>query len=36
MKFLHTMVRVRNLEESLSFYVDVLGLKELRRKENQA
>ena len=36
MKFLHTMVRVRNLEESLSFYVDILGLKELRRKENQA
>lgn len=36
MKFLHTMVRVRDLEESLHFYCDILGLKELRRKENQA
>lgn len=33
MKFLHTMVRIRDVEESLNFYVDTLGLKELRRKD---
>lgn len=33
MKFLHTMVRVKDLEQSLDFYVNKLGLKELRRKE---
>ena len=33
MKFLHTMIRVRDLEESLKFYVDTLGLVELRRKD---
>jgi len=33
MKYLHTMVRVRNLEESLAFYCDALGLEEVRRKE---
>ncbi len=26
MKFLHTMIRVNNLEESISFYKDVLGM----------
>ena len=31
MKYLHTMVRVTNLEESLDFFVDKLGLKEVRR-----
>ena len=31
MKYLHTMVRVGNLEESLDFYCNKLGLKELRR-----
>jgi len=36
MKYLHTMVRVRDLAESLAFYCDTLGLKELRRKENPA
>ncbi len=30
-KYLHTMVRVSNIEESLKFYVDQLGLKEIRR-----
>jgi lactoylglutathione lyase len=35
MKYLHTMVRVSNLEESLSFYCDKLGLKELRRTESE-
>ncbi len=31
MKFYHTMVRVSNLDDSLKFYCDLLGLKELRR-----
>ena len=35
MKYLHTMVRVRNIEDSLNFYCDKLGLKEVRRKENK-
>ena len=35
MKYLHTMVRVENLEASLKFYVDALGLRELRRSENE-
>lgn len=33
MKYLHTMVRVRDLEQSLDFYCNKLGLRELRRKE---
>ncbi|MBG09065.1 MAG: lactoylglutathione lyase [Halobacteriovoraceae bacterium] len=33
MKFLHTMVRVLDLDKSLKFFVDDLGLKEVRRKE---
>lgn len=33
MRFLHTMLRVKNLEESLSFYCDVLGMKLLRQKD---
>jgi lactoylglutathione lyase len=33
MKYLHTMVRVSNLEESLGFYCRKLGLIELNRKE---
>ncbi len=33
MRYLHTMVRVTNLEESLDFYCNKLGLKELRRHE---
>ncbi len=31
MKYLHTMVRVTNLDDSLDFYCDKLGLEELRR-----
>jgi lactoylglutathione lyase len=31
MKYLHTMVRVTNLDQSLDFYVNKLGLEELRR-----
>lgn len=33
MKYLHTMVRVKDLDASLKFYRDLLGLKEVRRKE---
>ncbi len=35
MKYLHTMVRVTDLEQSLHFYRDLLGLKEIRRIENE-
>ena len=31
MKYLHTMVRVTDLEQSLRFYCDALGLREVRR-----
>ncbi len=33
MKFLHTMIRVNNLDESIKFYCDVLGMKLLRKRE---
>jgi lactoylglutathione lyase len=33
MKYLHTMVRVTDLEKSLDFYCDKLGLVELSRKD---
>ena len=36
MKYLHTMVRVSDLEESLDFYCNKLGLQEIRRKEIEA
>jgi lactoylglutathione lyase len=36
MKYLHTMVRVTDLAQSLAFYCEALGLKELRRQENEA
>lgn len=35
MKYLHTMVRITNIEESLDFYCGALGLKELRRADNE-
>ena len=35
MKYLHTMVRVSDLERSLDFYCKKLGLKELKRMENE-
>ncbi len=35
MKYLHTMVRVTDIDESLKFYCDQLGLRELRRHENE-
>lgn len=36
MEYLHTMVRVTDLEQSLRFYCDLLGLVEVRRQENPA
>ncbi len=36
MKYLHTMVRVRDLDESLDFYCRKLGLVEVDRHENSA
>lgn len=36
MRYLHAMVRVRDPEQSLRFYRDLLGLVETRRSENQA
>lgn len=33
MRFLHTMLRVGNLERSLAFYTDILGMKLLRQKD---
>ena len=33
MQLLHTMLRVGNLEESLKFYTEVLGMKLLRQKD---
>jgi lactoylglutathione lyase len=32
MRFLHTMLRVRNLDAALNFYVNLLGLQEIRRR----
>ncbi|MCC4240855.1 VOC family protein [Thalassospira povalilytica] len=35
MRYLHTMVRVENVDESLKFYCDLLGMKETRRIESE-
>ncbi len=35
MKYLHTMVRVSDIEQSLDFYCNKLGLVELKRKESE-
>ena len=35
MKYLHTMVRVTDVDESLDFYCNKLGLKQLRRKDSE-
>jgi len=35
MRYYHTMVRVSNLEESLDFYCNKLGLKEIRRHDSE-
>ena len=34
MKYLHTMLRITDVDESLDFYCNKLGLKEVRRLEN--
>ncbi|TDG15653.1 lactoylglutathione lyase [Seongchinamella unica] len=36
MKYLHTMVRARDLEETLEFYCDKLGLIEVKRHDSEA
>lgn len=36
MRYLHTMVRVKDIDASLHFYCDLLGLQEVRRTENEA
>jgi len=36
MKYLHTMVRVTDLDASLAFYRDALGMTEVRRSEHEA
>ena len=35
MRYLHTMVRVRDIDELLDFYCNKLGLEEVRRTENE-
>ena len=35
MKYLHTMVRVKDIDVSLDFYCNKLGLKEIKRKESE-
>jgi|TARA_B100001964_G_scaffold202774_1_gene231341 lactoylglutathione lyase len=35
MKYLHTMVRVKDLDDSIDFYCNKLGLKELHRFDNE-
>ena len=35
MRYLHTMVRIRDLDASMRFYTDLLGLQEVRRIENE-
>jgi len=35
MRYLHTMLRVRNLDEALDFYCNKLGLKETRRRVDE-
>ena len=35
MRYLHTMVRVSNLEDSLDFYCNKMGMTEIRRYDNE-
>lgn len=35
MKYLHTMVRVQDLDKSLDFYCNVMGMEELRRRDSK-
>ena len=34
MRYYHTMVRIKDINESLKFYCDILGFREVKRKEN--
>ena len=36
MRYVHTMVRIRDIDESLDFWCDKMGLEEVRRYENEA
>lgn len=36
MKYLHTMLRVYDLDKALDFFVNKMGLQEIRRSENEA
>ena len=36
MQYLHTMVRISDVDESLKFYCDLLGMVEVRRTESEA
>ena len=35
MQYLHTMVRIRDIDESLDFYCNKMGMKEVRRVESE-
>ena len=35
MRYLHTMVRISDVDESLKFYCDILGLKEVHRYDSE-
>ena len=35
MRYLHTMVRIKDIEQSLSFYCGALGMREMRRMESE-
>ncbi len=35
MRYLHTMIRIKDIDESLAFYCDALGMKEIRRTESE-
>ena len=35
MRYLHTMLRVRDLDAALDFFVRKLGLREVRRRESE-
>ena len=35
MRFAHTMLRVKNLESSIGFYTDILGMKVLKTMDNE-
>jgi lactoylglutathione lyase len=36
MQYLHTMIRISNVEESLAFFCGLLGMTEVRRKDSEA